>query len=672
MNRTKGTRKHGEKGILLTSSLSLSVTLMLLSLPSAHALTMELTCMGEEATIVGTEGPDEINGTPGDDVIVALGGDDRIKAHQGEDRICAGDGNDFVKGADGYDRIEGGAGDDTLYGGKRPDYFYPGPGDDRIHGGYEYGYGYGGGYSGNYWDWIVYTDLEGIDVDLTVGYAKADGHDTVSDVEGVIGSKGDDVVRGGESSDSLYGGPGDDTLIGLAGDDHFVGGDGDDGLDGGEGRDSLAFREDGEDIPGPVRVDLGRGTTIGHGSDTVNSIEVVSGTTGNDILIGDKVANVLKGLGGEDEIDGSGGNDTLIGDESFGAPQRDVIRGGSGRDRLFGGPGPDDLDGGSGHDVMGGTSATRHVVTVPCTDKDDDLIDGGTGNDLVTYFACRHKINVHLGREVARGAGNDKVIEIEKVEAGARAFGRLVGTDDDETFKVSGGTGSIDAGDGTDTLIVNHARTKVDLRNGSLRLQGNESTIEGIENVTTSYMDDVLIGDEHDNVLKGGEGYDTVLGGRGDDTLIAGDPAQPHTGYEMNSVKGGRGNDSIIGGPGADRLTGGLGDDQLRGGRGNDHLDGSDGRDKLSGGSGRDECINGEKVNNCEEKEEPPTPAPVPTSEPTPLPLPTIPPRSPSGNDQPSLDPTHTSLIVQRRWSGPNELPEGPGSKIRKKWTYFD
>jgi poly-gamma-glutamate capsule biosynthesis protein CapA/YwtB (metallophosphatase superfamily) len=73
-------------------------------------------CGSRRATILGTEGPDQIQGTPGDDVIVTRGGSDVVLAAGGDDTICAGDGDDLVVGGSGRDRLFGGPGDDILLG----------------------------------------------------------------------------------------------------------------------------------------------------------------------------------------------------------------------------------------------------------------------------------------------------------------------------------------------------------------------------------------------------------------------------------------------------------------------------------------------------------------------------------------------------------------------------
>ena len=92
-------------------------------------------CDQQRATIIGTEGDDQINGTPGRDVIVALGGDDEIRGATGFDSICAGIGDDFVAGGRAPDRIYGGGGADRINTGSGEFHVvYAGGGDDVVHG----------------------------------------------------------------------------------------------------------------------------------------------------------------------------------------------------------------------------------------------------------------------------------------------------------------------------------------------------------------------------------------------------------------------------------------------------------------------------------------------------------------------------------------------------------
>lgn len=150
-------------------------------------------CGDEIATIVGTDGADNLVGTEDDDVIAGLGGDDIIDGLGGDDLICAGLGNDTVQGGSGLDWISGDEGNDDLDGGA---------GDDRISGG--------------------------------------TGEDTLAGGLGtnyLNGDDGNDIITGGDEQDEIDGGLGDDEVRGGAGDDAVDGGPGDDLVDGGPDTD---------------------------------------------------------------------------------------------------------------------------------------------------------------------------------------------------------------------------------------------------------------------------------------------------------------------------------------------------------------------------------------------------------------------------------------------------
>ena len=117
-------------------------------------------CLGETATIVGTEENDELFGTTGVDVMVGLGDEDRLYGYQNPsigtttpdegDFICGGTeddhvipsigndtaagnaGNDVVSGGEGADRLTGGSGEDQVIGGPGHDWSRGGPDNDRV------------------------------------------------------------------------------------------------------------------------------------------------------------------------------------------------------------------------------------------------------------------------------------------------------------------------------------------------------------------------------------------------------------------------------------------------------------------------------------------------------------------------------------------------------------
>jgi Ca2+-binding RTX toxin-like protein len=214
-------------------------------------------CFGKVATIVGTKGADVIHGTPGADVIAGNGGRDRIFGRGGADLIC--DRNPLyarLHGGSGDDRIlasgamAGGPGNDLLTSPRRVSYptfrggsgddvlrsragfaafFFPGPGDDVIK-----------GRPGAKFNILELKHARrGSVVDLRSGTADGPGHDTLSGVNTVYGSKFNDVLRGDGRSNVLFGRAGNDVIVGRGGVDAALGGPGDDGLNGGPGGDNL-------------------------------------------------------------------------------------------------------------------------------------------------------------------------------------------------------------------------------------------------------------------------------------------------------------------------------------------------------------------------------------------------------------------------------------------------
>jgi arylsulfotransferase ASST/Big-like domain-containing protein/hemolysin type calcium-binding protein len=121
---------------LAAAALSLAViATSALAFPSASVSATGLTCFAQPATIVGTEGNDQLGGTPGPDVIVALGGDDKISAGAGRDLICSGSGADIVSAEGGSDSVSAGSEDDQVLGGNGIDRLIGGPAVDGCTGG---------------------------------------------------------------------------------------------------------------------------------------------------------------------------------------------------------------------------------------------------------------------------------------------------------------------------------------------------------------------------------------------------------------------------------------------------------------------------------------------------------------------------------------------------------
>ncbi|HEX2240381.1 MAG TPA: calcium-binding protein [Actinomycetota bacterium] len=320
-------------------------------------------CEGEAATIVGTEGDDDLKGTDSIDVIVALGGNDTVRGFEATDYVCGGSGKDTLYGGSQNDVLSGGDGNDHLVGRGGPDDLTGGRGDDVIRGGagkdlfsgerltddtVEVGDDRYDGGAGRDSFWLGFTEIP-THVDLSQERAFSEGRDVLLDIEDVAGSRqtsnrligdeernrllgggegdvkhgrgGNDLIAAGFDSkdDRLEGGRGDDRLRGSLGDDTaFVGGPGTDTLRFVDARYQDLF------------VDLSSGIVSSEGeSGTLAGIENVSTGAGDDRLVGSDERNVLDGGPGKgaDDLRGADGDDVLIG------------RGG--QDKGDGGPGTD-------------------------------------------------------------------------------------------------------------------------------------------------------------------------------------------------------------------------------------------------------------------------------------------------------------------------------------------
>jgi Ca2+-binding RTX toxin-like protein len=123
--------------------------------------------------------------------------------------------------------------------------------------------------------------------------------------------------------------------------------------------------------------------------------------------------------------------------------------------------------------------------------------------------------------------------------------------------EIIGGDGNdwISGGPGNDTVSYGESTSGVTV---SLAIgAGFGGTAEGddifqVENISGSWHDDLLVGDDSNNVLRGLGGNDILKGGGGADTL--------HGEFGNDRLKGG-GDDTLNGGTGADTMLGGTGSD---------------------------------------------------------------------------------------------------------------
>lgn len=164
----------------------------------------------------GNDGNDEVYGGSGDDILYGNAGNDRISGNTGADQIFGGEGDDVIEGNSGDDIIADGDGNDRSSGGSGNDRFVASSGDDFYKG--------GSGFDSLDYSW----SRTAIDMDLSKHTVTGFGADEVWSVEQVIGTRGDDTMKGDKRDNDLQGGTGSDMIRGLGGADVLSGGGGND------------------------------------------------------------------------------------------------------------------------------------------------------------------------------------------------------------------------------------------------------------------------------------------------------------------------------------------------------------------------------------------------------------------------------------------------------------
>jgi serralysin len=162
------------------------------------------------------------------------------------------------------------------------------------------------------------------------------------------------------------------------------------------------------------RIDLNPGSFSDVGGMTGNVsiaegalIENADGGLGADVIIGNSVANFIRGMDGADNISGGGGNDDLNGnigaDTVNGDDGDDWVRGGQGNDLVQGAAGNDPhLNGNLGDDTVYGHTGNDTVFGGQGSDRlfgDDgaDLLSGDLGDDTLTGGAGADRFVMRAG-----------------------------------------------------------------------------------------------------------------------------------------------------------------------------------------------------------------------------------------------------------------------------------
>jgi len=382
----------------------------------------------------------------------------------------------------------------------------------------------------------------------------------------ISGRGGDDVIIGGEGNDRLYGGSGDDTFV-VTGDsqgfDRVIGGSGDDQIVAGADDTTIGLNNFGNWVETISSGGFDNVTIEGTaGNNTLNfsrtdldGIEAIDAGAGNDRVIGSAGDDTIIGGAGNDRLTGGAGDDTF------------VINGtGDGFDRFSGGAGNDQVVAGSDDTSIGLAYFNNSVETISSDGNDGVTIVGTAGNNRLNFSSTEldgiEAIDVGAGNDRVTGsAGDDTII-------GGAGNDRLSGGAGDDTFVINGtgdGFDRFSGGAGNDQIVAGSDDTSIGLAYfnnsvetissdgndgvtivgtaGNNRLNFSSTELDGIEAIDVGAGNDRVTGSAGDDVIIGGAGNDRLSGGDGDDTFVING-----TGDGFDRFSGGAGNDQIVAG----------------------------------------------------------------------------------------------------------------------------
>jgi Ca2+-binding RTX toxin-like protein len=336
----------------------------------------------------------------------------------------------------------------------------------------------------------------------------------------ISGGAGNDKLTAGDEDDYVNGGLGNDTLYGLDGDDHLFGGEGQDVMYGGAMADKLEGEEGSDWLSGDAGNDLLIGDLdyLGMGwNDTLvggAGADTMKGGLGNDTYYvdnaGDVVSEVVVGgynyEGGIDTVMVSMASYTLpmwlengqvdpartAATKIVGNVMANNLRGGNGADTLEGGDDDDTLDGGAGNDRMAGGADDDIYVVGEAGDVVVEL--AGQGTDLVQSYLSNYTLPANVENVQLYFAGNANA-------TGNAQANTMMGNLYANTMNGGDGNDNLDGFLGNDTLYGG---------NGNDTVNGN-------------FGNDSVWGNDGNDQLSGGSGNDTLVGGLGKDVLIGGD-----------------------------------------------------------------------------------------------------------------------------------------------------
>ena len=391
----------------------------------------------------------------GNDTFSLSPGNDLVYGYAGNDTFHGNGGNDQLNGGSGNDTLNGGTGADTMFGGSGNDIYYVDNTGDKVY---------------ETTTSTSTTDAGGTDL----VYSYLSSYTLGSYVEnGRILNTGAANLTGNSLNNTIYAGTGNNII------------------NGGTGTDTASYAYAGSAVTVNLSLTTPQ-TTGGYGSDTLTSIERLTGSNYNDKLTGNTANNILSGGSGNDYLYGNAGNDTIYGNAG-----NDILNGGAGADTMFGD---------SGNDIYYVDNTGDKVYETTTSTSTTDA--GGT--DTVYSYLSSYTLGSYVenGRILNTGAAN------------------LTGNSLNNTLYAGTGNNIINGGTGTDTasyasagsaVTVNLTFTTAQATGGS-----GSDTLTSIERLTGSNYNDRLTGNSANNVLSGGSGNDILNGYAGNDILTGG------------------------------------------------------------------------------------------------------------------------------------------------------
>lgn len=480
-----------------------------------------------------------------------------------------------VHGTHDADTLIGNDNRNTFSGYSGADYIDGAGGNDRVR--YDREFGEGGPSVG------VTVNLQAGTATDSFGYT-----DTVLNVEDVEGTRFNDTITGSDAENYLSGGAGADTISGGLGSDFINGGQGNDivhggGASGADGYDNLEYLE-AENAVTVTKTSRTTGTATGvwAGTDTFDGIEIVVGSSHDDVFNGSSEDDDFTGNAGNDTFNGGGGNDTVVyekertgngvwvnlatgvAEDAFGdtdtlnsienivgTQENDFIQGNAADNVLDGHDGNDELLGGGGADVLLGGWGYDNLVG----GAGNDVINGqnsGGDEDQVDYWREQNGGGLGVNVNFTTGIGTDTYGNTDTLIE----LGEATGTMSSDTFTGGDGYNGFRGFGGADTFINSP--------NGDGHVwvyYGNDDNHGGMQAVIVNLSDQALVG-------------------------IGAEAGFAPTNIAANSAKDGFGSiDSLVnihsirGTALADWVRGSEDEDHFQMQAGDDYIDGAGGRD---------------------------------------------------------------------------------------------